>query len=175
MDRSSEEHMEHHSLATLHKVENCFQLSNINYGNLSHDTAKGANQDTYNKGDSPHPASHQTNFLHYFACELVATGLLKLNDRPESYRSWKHSFKNSIKGGSLSASEELELLVKRLGKESAEHAKATRVVHPNNPEKGRKIVWSRLEECYSSPEIIEEALFKRIDNFPKIVNRLLQA
>ena len=120
MDRLSEEHMEHHSSATLFKVENCLQPSNTNYGNLSHHSAKSANQDTYDKGDSPHPAPHQTDFLRYFARrELVATGLLKFDDRPESYRSGKHSFKNSIKGVGLSASEEVDLLVKWFGKESA--------------------------------------------------------
>ena len=171
MDRLSEEHMEHHSSATLLKVENCFQPSNTNYGNLSHHSAQSVNQDTYDKGNSPHLTPHQMDFLHYFAHhELIATGLLKFDDRPESYRSCKYSFKNSIKGVSPSAREELDLLVKWPGKECVEHAKTTRAVHPNNSEKDLKIVWTRLKECYSSLEIIKETLFKRID-FPKIANR----
>lgn len=33
------------------------------------------------------------------------------------------------------------------------------------------MVWQRLEECFSAPEIIEHALLKRVEDFPKVTNR----
>lgn len=33
------------------------------------------------------------------------------------------------------------------------------------------MVWDRLEECYGSPEVIESALTKQINSFPKICNK----
>lgn len=33
------------------------------------------------------------------------------------------------------------------------------------------MIWQRLEECYGSPEAIENALLKKVDYFPKISNR----
>lgn len=33
------------------------------------------------------------------------------------------------------------------------------------------MVWQRLEECYGSPEAIENALLGKVDDFPKISNR----
>lgn len=33
------------------------------------------------------------------------------------------------------------------------------------------MIWDRLERTYGSPEVIEDALFKRIDTFPKITNQ----
>eukprot|EP00079_Xenopus_tropicalis_P026785 XP_012820751.2 PREDICTED: uncharacterized protein LOC101731053 [Xenopus tropicalis] len=33
------------------------------------------------------------------------------------------------------------------------------------------MIWHRLNECYGSAEVVENALFKRIDDFPKISNK----
>lgn len=33
------------------------------------------------------------------------------------------------------------------------------------------MIWERLDQCYGSAEVVEDALFKRIDSFPKITNR----
>ncbi len=33
------------------------------------------------------------------------------------------------------------------------------------------MVWKRLEETYGAPEAIEKALFKKIDDFPRISNK----
>lgn len=41
-------------------------------------------------------------------------------------------------------------------------------MHVANPATGLRMAWERLEECYSSPEVIERALFERIENFPRI-------
>jgi len=103
--------------------------------------------------------------------ELVNSGLIKFNDRPESYWAWKSSFYNAIGGLNLSASEELDLLTKWLGNQSSEHVIRIRSVHVANPAIGLRRAWDRLEECYGSPEVIERALFERMENFPKISPR----
>lgn len=33
------------------------------------------------------------------------------------------------------------------------------------------MVWQRLEDCYGSPEAVENALLKKVDDFPKISYR----
>ncbi len=100
--------------------------------------------------------------------ELVSSGLTRFDDRPESYRAWRSSFINTIKDLGLTASEELDLLSKWLGKESSEYVRRLRAVHIGNPDTALKMVWNRLDECYSSPEVIESALFKKLDSFPRI-------
>lgn len=116
--------------------------------------------------------SHMNDFVRYLARrELVATGLLQFNDKAQNYRAWKRSFRSAITGLNLTPSEELDLLLKWLGKESAEHVEQIRAIHIHRPEAGLAMAWERLELTYGSPEAIENALFKRIDSFPKIVNR----
>lgn len=51
----------------------------------------------------------------------MTTGLSKFDVQPESFKAWQSSFFNAILGLELTASEELDILVKWLGKESAEH------------------------------------------------------
>lgn len=80
--------------------------------------------------------------------KLVNSGLIKFNDRPESYWVWKSSFHNAIAGLNLSASEELNLLTKWLGNQSSEHVMRIRSVHVANPAAGLRRAWDRLEECY---------------------------
>lgn len=53
--------------------------------------------------------------------ELVTTGFTKFDDNPENFRAWESSFVNSMQDLQLSASEELDLLAKWLGKESSNH------------------------------------------------------
>lgn len=103
--------------------------------------------------------------------ELVSTGLSKFDDCPETYRVWRSSFLNTIKDLDLTASEELDLLSKWLGKESSEYVKRMRAVHVGNQEAALKVTWDRLEECYGASEVIERALFSKLDSFPKISNR----
>lgn len=117
-------------------------------------------------------SSHINDFVRYLARrELVATGLLQFNDKPQNYRAWKRSFLTAISGLNLEPSEEMDLLLKWLGKESAEHIEQIRAIHINRPEAGLAMAWERLELTYGSAEAIENSLFKRIDSFPKIVNR----
>lgn len=113
-----------------------------------------------------------SDFIRYFARrEIVATGFLQFNDKPQNYRAWKRSFNNVIRGLDLTASEEMDLMLKWLGKESAEHVEQIRAIHINNPVAGLEMIWDRLEQCYGSAEVIEDALFKRVDSFSKIASK----
>ncbi|XP_026010486.1 uncharacterized protein LOC113013640 [Astatotilapia calliptera] len=103
--------------------------------------------------------------------ELVSTGLLQFDDKPENYWAWKTSFISATKDLNLSPREELDLLAKWLGPTSSEQAKRIRAVHTLNPAAGAKMVWQRLEECYGSPEAIEDALLKKVEDFPKLTNK----
>lgn len=100
--------------------------------------------------------------------ELVTTGLTKFDDSPENFRAWQSSFFNATQGLGLTYSEELDLLVKWLGKESSEHVKRIRAVHVTNPRAALHLSWQRLQECYGTPEMVENALFKRLDSFPRL-------
>ncbi len=103
--------------------------------------------------------------------ELVSTGLMQFNDHPEIFRAWRASFINATKDLNLSPSEEVDLLIKWLGREPAEHARRIRAVHINHPLQGLCLIWDRLYETYDSPEMVESSLFKRLESFPKISNR----
>ena len=103
--------------------------------------------------------------------EMVSSGLLKFDDRPENYWSWKASFLSATKDLNLSDTEELDLMTKWLGTESSEQAKRIRSVHVLDPTAGRNMVWQRLEECYGTPEVIEHALLRKIEDFPKLTNK----
>ncbi|XP_073499054.1 uncharacterized protein [Phyllobates terribilis] len=99
---------------------------------------------------------------------------MKFSDQAEGYRAWKASFQNVTKDLGLLHREDIDLLVKYLGEESRKHAVRIRDINISNPENGLKDIWKRLDECYGSAEVIERALFKRIDDFPKVSNKGLQ-
>lgn len=105
------------------------------------------------------PAANMMDFAKYLARrELVTTGLTKFDDQPESFRAWQSSFLNATQDLDLTASEELDLLLKWLGKESSEHIRRIRAVHVTNPEAALQMSWTRLRECYATPEMIECSL-----------------
>lgn len=116
--------------------------------------------------------SDMIDFAKYLARrELVTTGLNKFDDRPESFRAWHSSFFNATQGLELTASEKLDLLVKWLGKESSDHVRRIRAAYVSDPESALHLCWTRLQECYANPEVIESALFKRLDSFPRLSSK----
>ncbi|XP_076862530.1 uncharacterized protein LOC143514793 [Brachyhypopomus gauderio] len=133
------------------------------------------------RGVHPPPSSYSSpkvddvsvnDFMRYLARrELVSTGLLRFNDKPQNYRAWKRSFESAIHGLCLTSSEEMDLLLKWLGKDSAEHVERIRAIHINRPDAGLAMIWNRLDQMYGAAEIIEDALFKRIETFPKITHQ----
>lgn len=116
----------------------------------------------------PQPPDFSTYLIRR---EMVSSGLTQFDDRPENYWAWKSSFQSITHDLNLTHREELDLLTKWLGPESSTHAKRIRSVHVTSPAKAVQVVWQRLEDCYGSPEVIEYALLKRLEDFPRITNK----
>ncbi|XP_062587767.1 uncharacterized protein LOC134249430 [Saccostrea cucullata] len=68
----------------------------------------------------------------------------------------------------ISASEELDLLVKYLGPSSTPQAISVRSSNPTDHQRGRLRIWNRLNDRYGSPQVIEAALKRKLENFAKI-------
>ena len=140
---------------------------------LTHTYLSNPPKQTTNLPNSYMPTTNNAqDFAKYLIRkELVSTGLLQFDDKPENYWAWKTSFISATKDLDVSPREELNLLTKLLGPKSSEQAKRIRAVHILNPAAGAKMVWQRLEECYGSPEAIEDALLKKVEDFPKLTNK----
>ncbi|KAM4034482.1 uncharacterized protein ACNLHF_021117 [Anomaloglossus baeobatrachus] len=100
--------------------------------------------------------------------ELINTSLTKFDDRAESYRAWKATFKAAIANLNLTAEQELDLMIKWLGPGSTNRIKSLRTVYVGQAEAGLAAAWQRLERTFGSAEAIEKALFKRLQDIPKI-------
>lgn len=100
--------------------------------------------------------------------DLVSASLYEFDDKPENYRAWQSSYKNATQGLALTATEELDLMTRWLGKESSNQVKRLRSVHVASPDIALRKAWERLQECYAAPEVVEKALFTRLDKFPKV-------
>ncbi|CAE1277391.1 unnamed protein product [Acanthosepion pharaonis] len=81
-------------------------------------------------------SQYTSDLVRYFTRrELITTGLPPFNDRPEDYRAWKRSFQSAIRHLGLTYSEEMDLLVKWLGKESGGTCEEAKVRPPEPPRK----------------------------------------
>ncbi len=121
-------------------------------------------------------ASGLLDFAKYLARrelrrELVNRSLVKFDDQPESFRAWKSAFVDVTDGLGRTAGEELDLLIRGLGKESSDHVKKLRPAHVSDPTVALNVTWEILIECYGAPEIIENALLQRLENVPKILSK----
>lgn len=96
-----------------------------------------------------------------------------LNDKPEDYQAWKHSFQSATRDPGLIHKEEMDFLIKWLGTDSEIQTKQIRCINPNNLE-GFERIWDRLEEFYRILEVMEETLFNRLEGFPKLSRDLLR-
>lgn len=65
--------------------------------------------------------------------DLVSSGLYQFADKPENYRSWYSSFSSVAHEVHLTATQELDLMNKWLGKESGEQVTRIFSVHVSNP------------------------------------------
>lgn len=99
---------------------------------------------------------------------LVNTSFYVFDDKPENYCAWLSSYKNATQGLGLTATEELDLMTRWLGKESSNQVKHLCVVHIESPHVALVKAWEWLQECYAAPEVIEKALFTRLDEFPRV-------
>ncbi|KAJ8365140.1 hypothetical protein SKAU_G00139710 [Synaphobranchus kaupii] len=126
----------------------------------------GVQQHSYPAYEAHNTTTELARFLA--RSQLVTGGMNKFDDRPENYLSWKSTFLGTIEGLGLTVNEEIDLMIKWLGPESSEHARRIKAVNVYHPSQGLKMIWSRIEECYGSPEAMERALFSKIENFPKL-------
>jgi len=124
------------------------------------------------RNDGQHADRYTSDLVRYLTRrELVTSGLTQFSDRPEDYRVWSQSFRNLTGDLGLSPIEEINLLIKWLGRESGTYARRIRSVHLNHPAKALMRIWDRLRECYGAPEVIEDALFDRLEKFQKLASR----
>lgn len=103
--------------------------------------------------------------------DLLFARLSTFTEEPESYLSWKGGFKRVINELSVDAAEEIELLIKWLGPISSTYARRIKISNVNNPVIGLARLWERLDDRYGCPELIEEALKRKLDRFPKLSNK----
>lgn len=116
------------------------------------------------------PKSDITNDLAKYLARssLVTSGLTTYDDQPLNYWPWKISFQSAIADLDLTDREELDLLSKYLGKESAEQVRRIRAVNVRDPPTGLAMAWERLDETFGSPEAVEQALFSKLESFPRV-------
>ena len=142
-------------------------------------------------GQIPHIQHKSPTYLHRNSCQseydrtpttydlakclarnqLITTGRITFDERPENYWAWKSSFQSAIAGLDLTYREEIDLLSKWLGRESSEQVRRIKAAYIRNAQAGLVMAWERLEETYGSPEAIERALFTKLENFPKLTNK----
>lgn len=116
-----------------------------------------------------HMSSEFTRFL--LKKDLLFARLSVFSEEPESYLSWKGTFRRVMEELSVDASEEIELLIKWLGPVSSSHAKSIKISSVNNPSLGLKRLWERLDDRYGCPEMVEEAIKRKLEHFPKLSNK----
>ncbi|XP_033759513.1 uncharacterized protein LOC117341759 [Pecten maximus] len=107
-----------------------------------------------------------TNYL--LKKDLISSRFTKFTDDPGIYGVWKTSFKNVLSELKATPHEEMALLTNWLGPESSRQAMNMRAANAHNPAGGLKRIWSRLDERYGAPELVESTLRKKIKNFPAI-------
>ena len=95
---------------------------------------------------------------HLFKRDLLLNRLVNFDDNAENYLSWKLSFKNVMMELGVSATEELDLLIKYSGKGSSKSALSIKNSNPHDPARGLSLLWSRLDERFGSAELVESAL-----------------
>lgn len=66
----------------------------------------------------------------------------------------------------LSPKEDIDRLVRWLGPESSKLARRISPAHVHHPTAGLQMTWERLDEKLGAPEAVEQALFKKTDEFP---------
>lgn len=116
------------------------------------------------------PVNNQcTDFTKFFLKkELMLTRLTNFDDQPENYLAWKCTFRSVMDDLNMTPYEELDLLVKYLGKESTISAINLRTANISDPSRGLEMIWERLEARYGSPELVEFALKAKLSSFPRI-------
>lgn len=145
-----EEELERQSVINVHELESKPPVSPV------------ATKDTSITGDF-------TKFL--LKKDILLSRLTIFNEQPESYQSWKTTFKSVCEEIAANSLEEIDLLIKWLGKDTKKQATSLKTAYVANPIEGLQQIWSRLDERYGSPESVFHATVKKLENFPKITVR----
>ena len=118
---------------------------------------------------TPHQAS-QYNDLSKFLIkkDLLLTRLRAFTDTAETYLSWKNSFRGVMSELSVTPSEELDLLIKFLGRDSSKWAVSLKSSNAFMPDRAVCLVWERLDERFGRPEFVEAALKTKLSKFPRM-------
>lgn len=124
---------------------------------------------SYNPANTQSLSSDFTKFL--LKKDLLLTRLTSFNDKPETYASWKNSFKNIMEELGVTPVEEVDLLVKWLGKDSQKYAQSLKTSTSSDPVRELRRIWDRLDERYGAPEMVEAALKRKIDSFARITSK----
>lgn len=120
---------------------------------------------------NPAPPHASDLSMYLLKRELVSSGLFFFDDSPENYWAWKTSFQAVTSELNITSREEIDLFVRWLGPDLSNQAKCIKSVQVSNPSFGVHMIWRRLEDCYGCPEVIEQAMLKRLDSFPRITNK----
>ncbi|XP_056003003.1 uncharacterized protein LOC130049441 [Ostrea edulis] len=103
--------------------------------------------------------------------DLLLSRLCRYDDSPGYFLAWKASFQNVMRELDVTPAEEIDLLVKWLGPESSKQALSIRAANAASPDQGVIRIWSRLDDRFGSPEIVEGPLRKKLNNFQRISNK----
>ena len=87
--------------------------------------------------------------------DVVLSRLVKFNDSPVRFLSWKQTFSAVTRELGVTPAEELDLLIRWLGPESSRQAESMKVACEFDYPYGLKHIWSRLDSRYGSPEVSE--------------------
>lgn len=88
-----------------------------------------------------HPTDTSDLAKYLMRREMVSSGLLRFDDQPENYWAWKSSFQSAVWELNLTPQEELDLLAKWLGPQSAAQARRIRAAYIHDPKAGLNMVW----------------------------------
>ncbi|XP_053387835.1 uncharacterized protein LOC123557228 [Mercenaria mercenaria] len=100
--------------------------------------------------------------------DILMNRLTYFDDSSEQYNSWKSTFKQVTSEINAKPAEEIDLLIKWLGRESRKHAQNLKSAYIRDPIAGLQQIWHRLDDRYGSPEAVHKAVTRRLDTFPKL-------
>ncbi|XP_056017478.1 uncharacterized protein LOC130053872 [Ostrea edulis] len=103
--------------------------------------------------------------------DMLLKRIHDFDDRPESFGSWKKTFRDVVSELNLSAAEEVDLLIRYLGPESKKSAITIRSANYSDPNCAKDRIWQRLSDRYARPEMVESSVKQKLLSFPKITNK----
>lgn len=103
--------------------------------------------------------------------DLLVSRLIKFNNKPEFYPSWRNSFKSVMLELDAKPEEDIDFLIKYTSNSSQQQIISIKSANSHNPRRGLQRIWQRLEERFGSPELIKTSLKTKLNSFPPITNK----